>query len=143
MIILSLTFRASRSASLGSSPNRSSDVFRKVSRISASLSRENSTLIIKEKQACFSFIIKVLFSRDSDAEIRETFLKTSEDLFGDEPNDADLDALKVKLRMIMMRLMNERIQRSLSHVAIQSGKGSAEDEARLAGDNPLAALEGA
>ena len=103
---------------------------------------EQATTSAKLK-ACFSFIIKVLFSRDSDAEIRETFLKTSEDLFGDEPNDADLDALKVKLRMIMMRLMNERIQRSLSHVAIQSGKGSAEDEARLAGDNPLAALEGA
>lgn len=94
-------------------------------------------------KACFGVIINALFSRKNDVEIREAFLKSSEELFGEEPDDEDLGAFQIKLRMIMMRLMNERIQRSRAHVAVKAGKGSAEDEARLAGDNPLAVLDGA
>ena len=92
---------------------------------------------------CFAVIINALFSRKNDAEIREAFLTTSEELFGNEPADEGLGALQVQLRMIMMRRMNERSQRSRAHIAVNAGKGSAEDEARLAGDNPLAVLDGA
>jgi len=94
-------------------------------------------------KACFALIIDSLFSRKGDGDIRATFHATSEELFGNATDDSLLGAQKVKLRMIMMRLMNERIHRSRAHAVVAAGEGTAEDEARLAGDNPLAALDDA
>jgi hypothetical protein len=42
---------------------------------------------------------------------------------------------------VMMRLMNDRMQRSRAHIAVKAGKGTAADEARLAAVDPLAALQ--
>ena len=95
-------------------------------------------------KACFTVVINALFSRKNDAEIRTAFLTSADELFGeqvDETDDSDLGAQQVKLRMIMMRLMNERMQRSRAHTAVKTGTGSARDEARLADDNQLAALD--
>lgn len=99
---------------------------------------EQSTTAAQLK-ACFAVIIEALFSRQNDADVRAAYHATSDELFAGA-GDSDLRAQKVKLRMIMMRLMNERMQRSRAYGAVKSGRASAEDEARLAGDNPLAAL---
>ena len=101
---------------------------------------EQSTTSAQLK-ACFSVIIEALFSRKNDAEIRAVYHQVSEELFEDEADDSALDAQKTKLRMVMMRLMNDRMQRSRAHAAVKAGSGSAEDEARLADINPLAALQ--
>jgi hypothetical protein len=92
-------------------------------------------------KACFSVIIEALFSRKNDTEIRATYHKVADELFGDETDDSALDAQKTKLRMVMMRLMNDRMQRSRAHIAVKAGKGTAADEARLAAVDPLAALQ--
>jgi hypothetical protein len=103
---------------------------------------EQSTTSAQLK-ACFAVIIEALFSRKGDGEVRDVYYATSEELFGDATDDSLLAAQKVKLRMIMMRVMNERMQRSRAHALVTAGAGTAADEARLAGDDPLSALKDA
>ncbi|MEX2618455.1 MAG: hypothetical protein WD767_20405 [Alphaproteobacteria bacterium] len=101
---------------------------------------EQSTTSAQLK-ACFGVIIEALFSRRNDSEIRAAYHKVADELFGNAADDSALDAQKTKLRMVMMRLMNDRMQRSRAHVAVQAGKGTAADEARLADVDPLAPLQ--
>ena len=85
-------------------------------------------------------IIEALFSRRNDSETRAAYHKVADELFGNAADDSALAAQKTKLRMVLMRLMNDRMQRSRAHVAVKAGKGTAADEARLADVDPLAPL---
>jgi hypothetical protein len=90
---------------------------------------------------CFLLIIDSLFTRGGDADIRTSYHETAEELFAGESNERALSGQKVKLRMVMMRVMNDRITRARDHEAMKANEEAAEGDSRQAGEDPKAALE--
>jgi hypothetical protein len=88
-------------------------------------------------QACFSVIIDSLFTRKGDEEVRDSYHEAATVLFGD--NETDEHALagqKLKLRMVMMRVMNDRIHRARLHAEAVAQEKESESEARQEEKDP-------
>lgn len=90
---------------------------------------------------CFLLIIDSLFTRAGDADICATYHETAEELFAGESNERALSGQKIKLRMVMMRVMNDRITRARDHEAIKANEEVAECDSRQADEEPTSALE--
>ncbi|NKB60200.1 MAG: hypothetical protein GKS00_28170 [Alphaproteobacteria bacterium] len=87
--------------------------------------------------ACFRYVIDTLFSRDSDEGIRQTYYKILDETFEGASDEKALGSQKTKIRMVMTRVMNDRIKLAREYVASQAGTG--EDESRREEDaNPEA-----
>ena len=89
-------------------------------------------------QTCFIFVIDSLFSRDDDEEVRQTYYDIAEEAFQGAADEKALAAQKVKIRMVMMRVMNDRIMRSREHMASKAAEGDVGD-AQAPEDNRAAA----
>jgi hypothetical protein len=70
-------------------------------------------------RACFVYLIDVLFSRDGDQEVRESYYEILEETFQGRGDAAALKGQKVKIRMVMTRLMNDRIKLAREYAAVQ------------------------
>lgn len=92
-------------------------------------------------QACCHVVIQSLFQRDSDAAVRFTYTSSLSRLFTDDHSAAHLITLKGRIRLLLREMKNERMARSLAFLRMKQGTATAEDERRLAEDDPLAALE--
>lgn len=79
---------------------------------------------------CFAYLIQVLFSRDGDEEIRQSYFKILKETFQGPGNDSALNAQKTKIRMVMMRLMNDRIKLAREYVLAKSQETDDSDDAR-------------
>lgn len=64
---------------------------------------------------CFAYLIQVLFSRDDDEELRQSYLEILQETFKGPGGGNALRAQKTKIRMVMMRLMNDRIRLAREH----------------------------
>jgi hypothetical protein len=74
---------------------------------------------------CFRYVINALFARDNDTEVRETYYGILDETFDlDEEDAADaLGGQKIKIRMVMMRVMNDRIQLAREYAALKAAEG--------------------
>jgi hypothetical protein len=86
-------------------------------------------------RACFITVIDALFSRKNDADARQTYYDILADTI---PQDADSEALgaeKIKLRLVMYRVMNDRITRSREYAARKAAEGAGQDNIRRGDDD--------
>ncbi|MBT5108027.1 MAG: hypothetical protein HOM25_05060 [Rhodospirillaceae bacterium] len=90
--------------------------------------------------ACFLLIIDSLFTRTGDADVRRTYHETAADLFAGAADEQALSGQKVKLRMVMMRVMNDRTKRAHDHIEAKAKEIAASGDARVIDQNPTAAL---
>lgn len=92
-------------------------------------------------RACFLLIIDSLFTRNADEDVRQTYYETAADLFAGASDEQALSGQKVKLRMVMMRVMNDRMQRAREHMASKAREDAAKADARIMDQNPVTALD--
>ena len=81
---------------------------------------------------CFSYLIGVLFSRDGDEEIRQSYHAIMRETFEGADSENALAGQKTKLRMVMTRVMNDRIKLAREYAASKDVEGGT--DARRAGD---------
>lgn len=75
---------------------------------------------------CFATLIESLFSRDGDESIRQTYFEILEETFEGASGEKALKAQKTKIRMVMMRVMNDRIKRSREYASMKAMEGEAD-----------------
>jgi hypothetical protein len=68
---------------------------------------------------CFELIINQLFSRKTDEEIRSKNMNLAEELFRNSEGKSNLSGQKTRLRVIMDRIMNERIMKANAYEELQ------------------------
>ena len=85
-------------------------------------------------RACFITVIDALFSRKNDADVRQTYYDILADTIPDDVERQSLDAEKPKLRLVMNRVMNDRIVCSRDHAARKAAKGAGERKSRRGDD---------
>ena len=90
--------------------------------------------------ACFLLIIDSLFTRAGDADVRQAYHATAADLFGGANDEQALSGQKVKLRMVMMRVMNDRTKRAQEYVEAKARAAAETEDARGTEQNPTSAL---
>ncbi|MBL6941338.1 MAG: hypothetical protein ISR53_04200 [Rhodospirillales bacterium] len=90
-------------------------------------------------QACMHVIIGALFSRDSDADVRRSFLASIEELFS--RGGGNLVSQKAKINLLLSRIMYDREERAHLYAQQQANKQAGKAEARLKEDDPLQALK--
>lgn len=78
-------------------------------------------------RACFVYVIDSLFPRDEDEEVRETYYAILDNTFEGASGAKALGAQKTKIRMVMMRVMNDRIKVAREHVAKKAAEVNAEE----------------
>jgi hypothetical protein len=88
-------------------------------------------------RACYHATINGLFSRKSDAEIREKYLHELDKYFTIEQDDRHMVGLQRQISILLERIMQSRIERARTFVRIKEGR----EERRMPEDNPLQALE--
>ncbi len=93
----------------------------------------------KKLQACMHVILHALFSRDSDASVRRTFLASTNELFTGK--GSTLEAKKAKISLLLTRIMYDREERAHAYAELQASKKDPKDEQRLEEDDPLKALK--
>ena len=81
---------------------------------------------------CFATVIESLFSRDGDESIRQTYFEILEETFEGGASEKALNGQKTKIRMVMMRVMNDRIKRSREYASMKAAEGA--EEGRRATD---------
>lgn len=81
-------------------------------------------------RACFIYVIDSLFPQDEDEDVRETYYAVLEDTFQGASGAKALGAQKTKIRMVMMRVMNDRMKVAREYVAKKAAEKSAEDGSR-------------
>ncbi len=89
----------------------------------------------KKLKNCFTFTINSLFSRDADKDIRQSYADILEKTF---QGASALDAQKTKIRMVMLRLMNDRMKKSRENAATETAES--DDEPKTA-DEQFEAVE--
>ena len=89
-------------------------------------------------QACMHVIVNSLFSRDSDADVRRTFIAKTDELFIKRGHT--LESQKAKINLVLCSIMYDREERAELYAKQQAEKKSAVSEQRLKTDDPLKAL---
>ncbi len=89
---------------------------------------------------CFRYVIDVLFSRDDDAPLRVTYYGILEDTFEGGSDESALNGQKIKIRMVMMRVMNDRIKMAREYVAAKAAKEASADGSRRTEDSQSPAI---
>ena len=102
----------------------------------ANVERADST---EKLQACMHVIVEALFSRDSDADIRRSFLASIEELF--TRGGGNLVSKKAKINLLLSRIMYDREERAHLYAQQQANKQDGKTEQRLKKDDPLQALK--
>jgi hypothetical protein len=92
------------------------------------LTHADTTEKLKE---CFMVIVDQLFSRKSDEEIQKTYRDLAVDVFSGSRSDSDLGARKIRLRMIMNRIMQDRIRKAEEYEEMQRAGSAPNDEKRM------------
>ncbi|MBL4721835.1 MAG: hypothetical protein JKY20_11995 [Alphaproteobacteria bacterium] len=88
-------------------------------------------------KACFGVIIDSLFTRKGDEDVRLAYHKASGELFADNQTDEHaLSGQKLKLRMVMMRVMNDRIHRARLHAEAKTLEAESQGDARQEEKDP-------
>ena len=83
---------------------------------------------------CFAYLITVLFSRDDDEEIRQSYFEILKETFQGPGGESALRAQKTKIRMVMNRLMNDRIKLAREYAlakAKRAEEGEGDENRRL------------
>lgn len=91
-------------------------------------------------RACCEVVIHHLFQRESDSAFRTEYLRHLDQLFLVAGEGEFLLTLKGRIRVLLRRMKSERMSRALAHANVKAGIATAEDERRLAEDDPLAPL---
>lgn len=86
-------------------------------------------------RACFVYVIDSLFSRPDDEDIRETYYVVLEETFQGASDAKALGAQKTKIRMVMMRVMNDRIKLAREYVTQKAAEDAAEAKSGSSKDN--------
>lgn len=94
---------------------------------------------IEKLQACMHVIVEALFSRDSDAVIRRSFLASIKELFS--RRGGNLVSKKAKINLLLSRIMYDRQERAQLYAEQQAGKVDGEAEQRLKTDDPMQVLK--
>lgn len=87
---------------------------------------------------CFRYVIDALFTREDDAAVRQTYYDILEETFDVEPGEDVLGGQKVKIRMVMMRVMNDRIKLAREYAEAKAAESAGEGADRRAEDAPSA-----
>lgn len=88
-------------------------------------------------QACYHQTINGLFSRESDAEVRDKYLYELDKYFSVQQDERHMDGLKKQIRTLLERIMRDRIERARTFARLKE-QG---EERRMPEDDPLHALE--
>ena len=59
---------------------------------------------------CFAYLIDVLFPKENDRRIHDSYWEILEETFQTGPGANALKGQKIKIRMVMTRVMNDRIK---------------------------------
>lgn len=104
---------------------------------------DNGLLIMIERcdtpdklRVCYHIAVEGLYSRKSDREIRDTYLLMIEELYENDPGQDRLLGLKTKVRMILQRIMHERIVRTNAYV----NSNANDEERRVPEGDPIEQL---
>jgi hypothetical protein len=92
-------------------------------------------------KACCHVVIHSLFQRDADAAFRASYIQRLDTLFDGVGAAENLITIKGRIRVLLRQMKAERMQRALAHARQKQGTATAEDERRLAADDPLAPLK--
>jgi hypothetical protein len=90
-------------------------------------------------QACMHVIIVSLFSRDSDVNVRRSFLASIDELFTGKATS--LIAKKAKINLLLSRIMYDREDRAKAYADMKAAEKKGEPDQRLIEDDPLKALQ--
>jgi len=94
----------------------------------------------KEKlKACMNAIVNALFSRDSDAIVRRSFLASIKEIFA--KGGGNLSPLKAKINLLLGRIMYDREERAQLYAKQLAKSQNGETEQRLKEDDPLQVLK--
>jgi hypothetical protein len=102
----------------------------------ANIERADST---EKLQACMHVIVSALFSRDSDADVRRSFLASIDELF--TRGSKKLVSQKAKINLLLSRIMYDREERAHLYAQQQANKKDDKPEQRLKEDDPLQVLK--
>ena len=86
-------------------------------------------------RACFITVIDSLFSRKNDADVRQTYYDILADTIPDDAELQVLEAEKLKIRLVMNRVMNDRIIRSRDYAARKAAEGAGKGKTRRDDDD--------
>ncbi len=87
---------------------------------------------------CFRYIIDALFTRDDDAEVRQNYYDILRETFDVDCGADALGGQKIKIRMVMMRVMNDRIKLAREYAEMQTAENGDQADARRSEDAPEA-----
>ncbi len=90
-------------------------------------------------KACMHVVLHALFSRDSDASVRRTFLASTNEMFTGK--GTTLEAKKAKMNLLLTRIMYDREDRARAYAELQAKEKDPQEEQRLEEDDPLQALD--
>jgi len=90
---------------------------------------------------CYKVIIRSLFTRKDDEEYRKTYYDIMEQLFEGKKDGSQLMAQKTKLRLVMNRMMNDRIRKAREYAEKQKKISQGMKESRSAPEAPEAVLK--
>ena len=88
-------------------------------------------------RACYHATVNGLFSRKSDAEIREKYLHEVDKYFTIKQDERHMAGLQRQIGMLFEKIMLSRIERARVFLRLKEGR----EERRMAEDDPLQALE--
>jgi hypothetical protein len=86
-------------------------------------------------RACFITVIDALFSRKNDADARQIYYDILADTIPEGADSQALGAEKLKLRLVMSRVMNDRITRSRDYAARKVAEDAAQNNVRRDDDD--------
>lgn len=78
-------------------------------------------------RACFVYVIDSLFPREEDEEVRGTYYAVLDETFKGGDGVKALGGQKTKIRMVMMRVMNDRIKVAREYAAKKAAEKSVEE----------------
>lgn len=88
-------------------------------------------------QACYHATINGLFSRKSDAKIREKYLHELDKYFTIKQDDRHMAGLQRQISILLEQIMKSRIERARMFLRLKERR----EERRMPEDKPLQALE--